>query len=87
MYKQIILSNPKYGVTGKFNIEKKYYDMHYSMHKIRPEEALQSNLTSCYGKDVDTTPKMIEKVILDEYNMASSLKSIVTEARKKYDFI
>ena len=23
MYKQIILSNPKYGVTGKFNIEKK----------------------------------------------------------------
>ena len=71
MYKQIILSNPKYGVTGKFSIEKKYYDMHYSMHKIRPEEAF----------------RMIEKVILDEYNMASSLKSIVTEARKKYDFI
>lgn len=22
MYKQIILSNPKYGVTGNFNIEK-----------------------------------------------------------------
>lgn len=56
--------------------------MHYSMHKIRPEEALQSNLTSCYGKDVDITSKMIEKVILDEYNMASSLKSIVTEVRK-----
>lgn len=56
--------------------------MHYSMHKIRPEEALQSNLTSCYGKDVDIIPKMIKEVILNEYNMASSLNLLLQKLEK-----
>ena len=82
-YKRIKLTNPKYGVTGTFNIKKKYYDMHYSLHKIRPEEALQSNLTSCYGKEVTITQETIERVILDEYNMAKSLPTMILKAKRR----
>ncbi len=84
MYKEIILSNPRYGITGTFHINKELYEKHYAMHPIRPEEALQSELPVCYGHGTPVTEKMIEKVIEDEYEIANNIGNIINEARGKF---
>lgn len=82
MYKTIKLTNPKYRIVGEFIVEKKYYDMFYAMYRVRPEEALQDILLTCYGTNVQITNEMVEKVIEDEYDIVSSLDDIIGEARK-----
>lgn len=78
----INLENSRYGVTGQFDIPKSSWLKHTSMHPVRPEEALQNNLSVCYGINVPVTDAMIEKVIDDEYNKSQDLVNVIAEARK-----
>ena len=84
MNKEIILSNSRYGITGTFFINEDIYEKHHAMHPIRPEEALQNELSICYGHGTPVTSEMIEKVIEDEYEVANNIGNIIHEARKLY---
>jgi hypothetical protein len=79
----IDLSNPRYGITGKFDIKTDIWQKHLKMHPVRPEEALQNNLSVCYGLNVPVTAEMIGKVINDEYNMARELPDVIKRAREE----
>ena len=80
----INLTNPRYGITGTFDIARSSWLKHQEMHANRSEEALQNNLSVCYGINTPVTTKMIEKTIEDEYNKMQNLLETITEARKKY---
>ena len=87
MYKKIVLSNERYGITGTFFVDKNIYEKHYAMHPIRPEEALQNELSICYGYGVPVNDEMVEKVIKDEFDVANNLPKIINEARNIYSRI
>ncbi len=78
----INLTNNRYGVTGQFDISRNSWIKHTEMHPKRPEEALQNNLSICYGINTPVTSSMIEKVIKDEYNESQNLTNKIMEARK-----
>ena len=84
---KINLTNPRYGITGEFDISRSSWLKHLEMHPNRPEEALQNNLSVCYGINVPVTSEMIEKTIEDEYNKCEDLPEIKTVARRKYEQI
>lgn len=84
MYKKIALTNSRYGITGTYFISKEAYDKHHAMHPIRPEEALQNELSICYGHNTPVTTEMIEKVIDDEFEVAENIEGIIEEARELY---
>lgn len=79
------LINKRYGVTGKFNIAYSYWQKHTSMHPIRPEEALQNNLSICYGINASVTTEMIEKVIEDEYRESQNLPDRIMKAKIEWE--
>ena len=81
--KQIHLSNPRYGVTGFYYIDKTVYEKHYQMHKNRPEEALQNELSIIYGLGTPVTSEMIENVINEEYDEAKNLNKTIEKAAEK----
>ncbi len=80
----IHLTNPRYGVTGDFDIKRSSWAKHTLLHTKRPEEALQHNLSVCYGSDVSITSEMIEKTIDDEYNGYNRLPQLIAQARHEY---
>ncbi len=84
MLKRITLTNPRYGIIGSFYIKKEIYDKHCAMHPIRPEEALQSELSICYGYGTPVTEEMIERVIEDEFVVANNIEDIIRKARELY---
>ena len=55
-----------------------------AMHPKRPEEALQNNLSVCYGINSPVNGCMVEKVIEDEYRMRQSLSGIIAQVREMY---
>ena len=81
----INLTNPRYGITGKYNISEDLWLKHREMHPKRSEEALQNNLSICYGHKTPITDEMVEAIIKDEYNEYKNLSGIVEEAREKYE--
>lgn len=83
----INLTNSRYGITGQFDISRSSWIKHTEMHPKRPEEALQNNLSICYGINTPVTNSMIEKVIEDEYNESQTLPNTIIEARKIYEQI
>lgn len=80
----INLTNKRYGITGTYDIDNISWSKHQLMHPKRSEEALQSNLSVCYGVNTPVTNKMIEKVIEDEYIVYRNLPDIVMKAREEY---
>lgn len=80
----INLKNKRYGITGRFDIPEDIWTKHLVMHPKRPKEALQNNLSVCYGINSPVTSCMIEKVIEDEYRMYQSLPGIISKAREVY---
>ena len=80
----INLKNKRYGITGQFAISEDIWTKHLLMHPKRPEEALQNNLSVCYGINVPVTGCMIEKVIENEYRMCQRLPGIISQVREVY---
>lgn len=83
---KINLTNPRYGITGEFDISRSSWLKHQEMHPNRPEEALQNNLSVCYGINIPVTSEMIEKTIEDEYNKSQNMPEIIAETRRKYEY-
>lgn len=81
----INLNNKRYGITGQYEIAEDMWLKHISMHSVRPEEALQNNLSVCYGNNMPVTSEMIKKVIEDEYRHYQDLPDTIMKARKKYE--
>lgn len=84
MGKIVKLTNPRYGITGDFEISEASYDILFTMHQVRTEEALQSMLSACYGANKEITSEMIEKVIIEEALVSKSLEEKMQIARDKY---
>ena len=81
----INLCNKRYGITGQYEIAEDMWLMHISMHSVRPEEAMQNNMSVCYRKNMSVTSEMIEKVIEDEYRHWQDLPDTIMKARMKYE--
>ncbi len=83
----INLKNKRYGITGQYEIAEDMWLKHISMHTLKPEEALQNNLSVCYGIITPVTSEMIKKVIEDVYRHWQDLPNTIMKARKKYEQI
>lgn len=83
----INLRNKRYGITGQYEIAEDIWLKHTSMHNVRPEEALQSNLSIYYGRNIPVTSEMIEKVIEDEYRQYQDLPEMIMKAKMKYEMM
>ena len=81
----INLCNKRYGITGQYEIAEDIWLKHISMHPVRPKEAMQNNLSACYGINTPVTSEMIEKVIEDEYRHWQDLPDTIMKARMKYE--
>ena len=77
----INLRNKRYGITGQYEIAEDIWLKHTSMHNVRPEEALQSNLSIYYGRNIPVTSEMIEKVIEEMMNEMLSVLNINNKSK------
>lgn len=68
----------------EYEIDSEVWEKHVAMHPIRPMDVLAHNLRVAGGK-APYTSEIIEKVILDEYNMHINFSSILNKAEKIYD--
>jgi hypothetical protein len=67
----INLKNKRYGITGRFDISEDIWTKHLAMHPKRPEEALQNNLSVCYGINSPVT----SCILIALYNINNHVES------------